>query len=579
VPLPTLQDSCERFLQWCAPLLTAEELAETEAATTAFRAPTGPGPRLQAALERYDAVDGVHSWLDDFWRDRYLGRRDPIALNANYFFLLKDSERAQVGRAAELVAAAIAYKAKLDAGAVPPVCRNGRPMSMEQNKYLFGATRIPGAIRDTVRLSCDELASSQPRHIVVFRRGHLFRMEVLTSEGRPYSIGDLEAGFNSVLSAVKTSAPPQECVGHLTTAARAAWATSRAALLAVDSVNAAVLDEIETALLCVCLEDVAPADTLDACDRLLHGDGASRWFDKSLSFIVFEGGRAGVNIEHCGLDGTTVLDFLDSLADARESSQAGVCASPFVRPLEFALDEPLRAVIRAAANSFARMKAEVVSTVLSFDHFGADHIKKLKMSPDAFVQMAFQLTHQRVRGQIGATYESIATRQYRHGRTEAMRVVTPESIRFVAAMDDSTADAATRREAFRRAADAHVERARQCQTGEAPEQHLWALQFVARKRGAELGVGDDPEFFASPGWLKMRDDYLSTSSAPSPNIEHFGFGSTSEVCIGIAYALLADRVNVHLNAPRPVSPEMSAFAEQLTDVLGELDGLLADGGG
>ncbi|MBU5900221.1 choline/carnitine O-acyltransferase, partial [Vibrio cholerae O1] len=31
VPLPTLEASCERFLAWCAPLLTAEERAATEA--------------------------------------------------------------------------------------------------------------------------------------------------------------------------------------------------------------------------------------------------------------------------------------------------------------------------------------------------------------------------------------------------------------------------------------------------------------------------------------------------------------------------------------------------------------------
>ena len=58
------------------------------------------------------------------------------------------------------------------------------------------------------------------------------------------------------------------------------------------------------------------------------------------------------------------------------------------------------------------------------------------MSPDAFVQMAYQLAHRRAKGLTGATYESIATRQYRHGRTEAMRVVTPEVLTFVSTMED-----------------------------------------------------------------------------------------------------------------------------------------------
>ncbi len=87
-----------------------------------------------------------------------------------------------------------------------------------------------------------------------------------------------------------------------------------------------------------------------------------------------------------------------------------------------------------------------------FDDFGTERAKALRMSPDAFVQMAFQLAHQRAKGFVGATYESIATRHWRNGRTEAMRVVTPEVLRFVAAMQDPAADAATKRAAFRTAA-------------------------------------------------------------------------------------------------------------------------------
>src|SRR5262245_53565898 len=48
VPLPGLEDSCARFLDWCAPLLTAEQLAATEAAVDDFLAPDGPGRPLHA---------------------------------------------------------------------------------------------------------------------------------------------------------------------------------------------------------------------------------------------------------------------------------------------------------------------------------------------------------------------------------------------------------------------------------------------------------------------------------------------------------------------------------------------------
>ena len=68
----------------------------------------------------------------------------------------------------------------------------------------------------------------------------------------------------------------------------------------------------------------------------------------------------------------------------------------------------------------------------------------------------------------------------------------------------------------------------------------------------------------------MRDDYLSTSSAPSLNIQYFGFGSTSSRCIGVAYVLLPDRFNLYLSTPRSVEADMYAFADQMRIVIREL---------
>lgn len=514
----------------------------------------------------------MHSWLDTFWPYRYLGRRDRIALNANFFFLFKESPEGQVERAAGLIAGALDYKLRLDEEDVPPVVQRGRPLSMVQNRFLFSTTRIPGAEQDTVRAPyTDEWPGpSGARHIVVFFRGTMARMDVLGPDGRPHTLDELTAGLATIM---KAEAPPEPSAGHLTTKARAEWAASREALIALGNDDA--LDTVETALFCVCLEDFAPESTLEACDHLLHGDSGNRWFDKAVSFVVFGDGTAGINVEHCGLDGTTILSFVDALlgTPAEELSRRSGARSqglPVIEPIEFVLDDALRRDIQDAAAAFAAYGAATATATVSFDDFGAGHAKRLKTSPDAFVQMAYQLAHKRAKGHVGATYESIATRQYRHGRTEAMRVVTPEVLRFTEVMDDPAAGAALRRDAFRAAADAHVRRARECQAGQAPEQHLWELQLIQKRRGAELGVTEPLHLFDSPGWLTMRDDYLSTSSAPSVNIRYFGFGSTSEQCIGVAYVLLPDRFNVYLSTPRPVAAAMEVFAEKLREAVAEL---------
>ncbi|MCP9983296.1 choline/carnitine O-acyltransferase [Actinomadura madurae] len=372
VPLPTLDATCERFMEWCGPLLTDDERARTESALASFARPDGPGRALHAALERYDASEGVHSWLDTFWPYRYLGRRDRIALNANFFFLFKESPEGQVERAAGLIAGALDYKLRLDEEDVPPVVQRGRPLSMVQNRFLFSTTRIPGAEQDTVRAPyTDEWPGpSGARHIVVFFRGTMARMDVLGPDGRPHTLDELTAGLATIM---KAEAPPEPSAGHLTTKARAEWAASREALIALGNDDA--LDTVETALFCVCLEDFAPESTLEACDHLLHGDSGNRWFDKAVSFVVFGDGTAGINVEHCGLDGTTILSFVDALlgTPAEELSRRSGARSqglPVIEPIEFVLDDALRRDIQDAAAAFAAYGAATATATVSFDDFG-----------------------------------------------------------------------------------------------------------------------------------------------------------------------------------------------------------------
>lgn len=570
VPLPTLEESCERFLEWCAPLLTPEQLEETKTAVDEMLRPGSTARALHAALEKYDKTPGVYSWLDEFWPTRYLGRRDRIALNANFFFLFKDSEQDQLTRAADLIAGAVDYKLLLDAEALPPASMRGHVLSMEQNKYLFSETRIPGKEQDTIRMQYP----SDARHIAVFYKGHIFKLDVLTSASQPYSRTDLQAGLQEIMNRGATAVADNEAVGHLTTKARAEWAETRQQLL---TDNQAALDTIETALFCVCLEDIAPKSPKQASDQLLHGNSANRWFDKSISLIVFANGQAGINIEHCGLDGTTILNFVDAiLATTPEGRAEATPSTPQVEEIIVTLSDTIKGEIQAAADSFREYAHGVATETVSFDDFGANNVKALGMSPDAFAQMAYQLAHQRTKGMIGATYESIATRHFNHGRTEAMRVVTPEILEFVKTIEDPEASRETKQAAFRAAAEKHVARAKQAQMGHAPEQHLWELQLLQKRRGEELGAPDRMPLYDSPGWTIMRDDYLSTSSAPSVNVQYFGFGSTSNHCIGIGYVMLPDHWNIYLSTAREVAGDMYDFADNLRHSVQELAGLLSE---
>ena len=374
----------------------------------------------------------------------------------------------QPTRAAELTIAALGHKAQLDDESFPPLVARGVPQSMEQSKHLFSTTRIPGDSQDSVRTPHTDgwPGPSTERHVVVFSRGRMYTMDVIGPYGVPHTVDEIAAGMRAVLAAASERAPVDASVGSLTTKARADWAATRARL------DRGTLDLVKRALFCVCLDDVTPADELEACRHLLAGDSGNRWFDKAVSLLVLADGTSGVNVEHCELDGTTVLTLVDAMFDdpvETHASRIGARSQgePAMAPVDWELDDALRAEIRSAAEAFDEYLASTATLPLTFDDFGAEDAKALQCSPDAFVQMAYQLAHRRAKGLAGATYESIATRQFHHGRTEAMRVVTPESVAFVDAMQSPDTSDEAKRAAFRAAAGAHGKRAKQSQAGDA----------------------------------------------------------------------------------------------------------------
>jgi carnitine O-acetyltransferase len=576
LPLPTLEDSARRFIEWCEPLLGAAELEETKAALERFTRKGGPGERLQEALIAYDRQPEVSSWLDLFWQTRYFGRRDRIALNANVFLLFPDVRMSQTERAASLIVRAIAFKQAVDEDRLPVDRWRGRPLCMLQYKYLFATTRIPGLVQDTVRAP---YTSAQPgpslaRHIAVFHKGRIVRMDVIAPDCVPYHIDAIERGLDAIKASIGAPATTDESVGYLTTSARADWAAARAELIAAHPDNAAALEMIETALFNVGLDEVSPEDQLAACNNLLYGSSANRWYDKAISLVVTANGAAGVNAEHAMIDGMALMGLVDALHAGNDAQATATKSIPAFAPVGFKLTDDLREKTRSAARSFKDYGDTTASMLFAFDAFGANDVKEWGLSPDAFVQLALQLAHVRTKGFVGATYESIATRQFDHGRTEAMRVVTPEILQFVAAMQDAAASSADKIATLRAAADLHVRRAKACAEGQAPEQHLWELMLIQKRQGDALDVTEELTLFSSPGWLKMRHDYLSTSSLMSDVVTYFGFGSTSKDCIGVGYAVRSDGFYAYLCTGKSGATYLQDFAAHVHGAMRDIADLL-----
>ena len=89
--------------------------------------------------------------------------------------------------------------------------------------------------------------------------------------------------------------------------------------------NEGALADVDSAIFCLVLEGHVHDSPEGFVDMFLHGDGSSRWFDKSFSLIVAENGETGLNFEHAWGDG----GFLHSPTrcwGVRGDSQAKDCS-------------------------------------------------------------------------------------------------------------------------------------------------------------------------------------------------------------------------------------------------------------
>jgi hypothetical protein len=111
-----------------------------------------------------------------------------------------------------------------------------------------------------------------------------------------------------------------------------------------------------------------------------------------------------------------------------------------------------------------------------FDTYGSSDIKKMKFSPDAFVQMSIQYAYRKMSGHFGATYESVQVRHYRHARTECVRSCSESSAAWIDAMLAGTGGKEKEvLELMTEATKAHTEFTKLCQGAKACDRHLYGL--------------------------------------------------------------------------------------------------------
>ncbi|KEG10815.1 putative choline/carnitine O-acetyltransferase [Trypanosoma grayi] len=605
LPIPPLQHTCDLYLQSIQAIATSEEYFYASKLMEEFRKPGGTGELLHSLLLKWDETCDQPSWLEEFWDDSYMCTRDPIPVNVNYFFQLRqhpqqlDASRcvSQVGRAASLLHAATEYYCSILHGTVAKEFDRDVPVCMSQYRFIFTTSRVPGLLRDrkvcysTRPLTSDEKKSkfteyvaTDPTHCVVIIRNRYFKVQVLRGDGTQYTVEELVLALKQIENCATSRKEPGAPVGLFTTLDRTDWFHAREHLKALG--NAEVLQAIQSAIICLCLDGGKVATESDAARLFLHGCGTNRWFDRH-NIIVTRDGNAGINWEHSVADGGTTLhvaDFMyrrdcerfmtendvDALMEQHEKAHACV---GMVSELQWCLDKGLDALMKAAFSDFKLLIESNEMNVLHFQQFGGIRIKKGGMSPDAFVQVALQLTYFRLFGRNCATYEAASTRTFSHGRTECVRSTTRAVWDFSHAAANPVFSrragsyVPTQRELMRTALNCHTEYMKLAKKGLGVDRHLYGLRVMAHMHGIPL-----PELFTDKCFHRSATWLMSTSHCGSSALDAFGFGPVVGSGFGIGYMVKANSIDFVITSKctHPFT-SVSVFASMLQSSLLHMD--------
>ncbi|KPP59902.1 carnitine O-palmitoyltransferase 2, mitochondrial-like [Scleropages formosus] len=597
-----MEDTIRRYLAAQRPLLNDDQYRNTEKLAQNFQ--SGVGKELHAELVAQDKKNKHTSYISRPWFDMYLSARDSVVLNFNPFMSFnpdpKPDYNNQLLRAANMVCSAVRFMKTLRAGFlepevfhlnpaksdtksfkklirwVPPSLSwygaymvNAYPLDMSQYFRLFNSTRIP-------RFGCDELFTDKKgHHLLVMRKGNMYVFDILDRDGNMLKPAEILAHLRYIL--VDSAPPPDFPLGFLTSENRDVWAGLREKL--VEMGNGETLALVDSALFCLCLDEEPMRDHIHISHNMLHGDGANRWFDKSFSIIIVKDGTAAINFEHSWGDGVAVLRFQNEVfKETTERPQlnpgtpmATVDSATAVRRLEFRLNGTLQNSISKAKENFKSAISKLTIAAMEFKKGGKEMLKEKKLSPDAVVQLAFQMAFLRQYGQTVATYESCSTAAFRHGRTETIRSATIHTQRCAHAFLQQPGRYSVEelRSMLTECSKYHNKLTREAAMGQGFDRHLFALRYLANSKDMAL-----PSLYQDPAYAAINHNILSTSTLTSPAVRLGGFAPVVPDGFGVGYGVHEEWIgcNVSSYPARDVEEFLRCVYKSLDDIFSVLEG-------
>ncbi|MHA7686698.1 choline/carnitine O-acyltransferase [Corynebacterium evansiae] len=549
LPVPPLDATLPALRHAVSAVADADTLAATERTIEDFQA--NQGPALQSALEAFaaDRDAANSSWLADRWLRDYLTVRTPLQTTSNVGFQINlRTETSGLDRAVDILRALALVHLKQADGSMPEeVDGRGNPLDANQWRCFNGALRIP-------RPDCDEVTFSElgtaSRSIGMIVDGHMFDLRITDEQGRLASREQLRAILEVLRTNSDTAGSTTGDPAELALDARLSYLGSAA--LAELPLPAETQATLRDQLFALHLIDDAQATDADLLRDLTFAPGHA-WVYKPLTYeINLASNFAAMHVEHSTVDGATLVEAVRRVQEAVDSdAPTSPSADADVTPADVA---PLKLSPVTPAASIPTGDEYAVE-IIEVPKLAKEELP-FKFSADAMSQLILSIAQLLTFGHIRAVYEAVDMREYKAGRTECLRAVTPEAVAFAKQLVAGKPTV----EALQEALNAHRNWVIGCKTGRGIDRHLWALSFTSEKQsGAPL------ELLADPGVKAARTDFLSTTSIGSDaHIIRYVFAPTIPNGFGVNYTPKATSIEYCLTFNRDKAEQPEQFQANLT---------------
>ncbi|VDK89678.1 unnamed protein product, partial [Onchocerca ochengi] len=406
-PIPLLHNTVTKFMAFARPLQNDVEYSETVEVANKFLQ-SEKAHELQALLEKRG--DEMSNWLTSWWIDEtYLSKRNPLPLYSSTALLFPKFDYSnldgQLEIAAKIIQSSLKYYLKIVKNELPQQKFDNSLLCMNQFRKIFGTTRIPETGKDNILYGCDK--KSQPKHIIILRKGHIFRLPVFDGNGKALSIKQLinEMKMHIVPQSEEYNLNP---IGVISSDQRDIWADIYAKL---KEKNSDEIKIIEDSLFAICLDQKMTKSEYDDTDnqalQCFHGGGChnnsiNRWFDKTIQYIVGTDGHCGMTYDCSPSEvsiAATLMDFIchEIKNNDFDHNDASGTIKPTV-PIRFSISETDKDYILQSKRNIDRIASDTDIKIFTFEHFGRDLIQKYNISPNSFIQIGMEIAYYRMYG-------------------------------------------------------------------------------------------------------------------------------------------------------------------------------------